>query len=110
MSDQTQDEPLDPKVEAIRRKMVRLLMVSGAIMMIGLMTVLIAIVYKLNATEATAPAATGQLSLPAGSQILSTSLSDDRIAITVKLSSGNRVIYIHGLDGRRISQLSIIEE
>ena len=46
MSDE--EEPLDPAVEAVRVKMVRLLAVSGGIMMLGLMAVLLAIVYKVN--------------------------------------------------------------
>jgi hypothetical protein len=44
--DDLEEKPLDPEMEKVRRKMVRLLAVSIGIMFIGLMTVLGAIVYK----------------------------------------------------------------
>lgn len=44
-----QPEPvLDPAMERVRRKMIRLLAVSIGVMLIGLMAVLIAVVYKIN--------------------------------------------------------------
>ena len=47
--DDTEDEaPLDPAAERLRRKLVRLLFVSGGIMMLGFIAVFAAIVYKLN--------------------------------------------------------------
>jgi hypothetical protein len=44
--DDLDEKPLDPEMEKVRRKMVRLLAVSIGVMFIGLMTVLGAIVYK----------------------------------------------------------------
>ena len=97
-----EDEPLDPKVEAIRRKMVRLLIVSGGIMMIGLMTVLVAIVYRINqsgeryaanaVTEAT-------ITLPTGSVIEQTALDGDRMMLTLRLADGSREIHLIKADG-----------
>ena len=43
-----EEQPLDPAMERVRRKMIRLLAVSIGIMVIGLMAVLAAIVYKIN--------------------------------------------------------------
>ena len=42
------EAPLDPAAARLRRKLVRLLFVSGGIMMLGLIAVFGAIVYKLN--------------------------------------------------------------
>ena len=42
------EQPLDPAMERVRRKMIRLLAVSIGIMVIGLMAVLAAIVYKIS--------------------------------------------------------------
>ena len=42
------EAPLDPAAARLRRKLVRLLFVSGGIMMLGLIAVFAAIVYKLN--------------------------------------------------------------
>ena len=46
--DTDDDAPLDPAAERLRRKLVRLLLVSGGIMMLGLIAVFAAIVYKLS--------------------------------------------------------------
>jgi hypothetical protein len=50
--DDLEEKPLDPEMEKVRRKMVRLLAVSIGIMFIGLMTVLGAIVYKFTQDDA----------------------------------------------------------
>lgn len=45
------EKPLDPEMEKVRRKMVRLLGISLGIMFIGVMAVLVAVVYKINTSE-----------------------------------------------------------
>lgn len=44
--DERDEKPLDPEVERLRRRMVRLLAVSIGIMLVAVMTVLAAVVYK----------------------------------------------------------------
>ncbi|HWD12368.1 hypothetical protein P8H26_09700 [Pseudochrobactrum sp. sp1633] len=61
---QHQEPPLDPAMERVRRKMVRLLAVSIAIMVIGLMAVLAAVVYKINKAPDTAETETAQSDIP----------------------------------------------
>src|SRR6478735_1566643 len=46
-----EDAPLDPAAERLRRKLVRLLLVSGGIMMLGFIAVFAAIVYKVGKAE-----------------------------------------------------------
>lgn len=110
MTTHVEDEPLDPKVEAIRKKMVRLLLVSGAIMMIGLMTVLIAIVYKLNQSSTPAIAQTGSISVPIGSEIVSTAIGDGKIMLTVRGTDGNNSVLIYDEAGNLLSQLAVNEQ
>ncbi len=110
MTTHVEDEPLDPKVEAIRKKMVRLLLVSGAIMMIGLMTVLIAIVYKLNESSAPAVAKSGAVSVPSGSEIISTAMGDGKIMLTVRNSDGKTSLMIFDEAGNPITQLAVNEQ
>jgi hypothetical protein len=57
-----EEKPLDPAMEKIRRKMVRLLVISSSVIVLGLMAVLGSIVYKANKNSAAAQ----QASLPAG--------------------------------------------
>ncbi len=44
--DEQDEKPLDPVLERVRRKMIRLQLVSAGVMVVALMAVLIAIVYK----------------------------------------------------------------
>ena len=50
--DDQEEKPLDPAMESVRRKMVRLQIVSGAIMFVSLMAVFGAVVYKAMHSEA----------------------------------------------------------
>lgn len=73
----------------------RLLFVSGGIMMLGLIAVFASIVYKLNerstadtAGFSAAAPAEGRIALPAGSRIVSTSLDGGRALITLEAADG----------------------
>lgn len=44
--DEQEDKPLDPAMDKVRRKMIRLQIVSGSVMFISLMAVFGAVVYK----------------------------------------------------------------
>lgn len=59
-----QEPPLDPAMERVRRKMIRLLIISIGIMVIGLIAVLSAVVYKINQTPDTAESETAQSDIP----------------------------------------------
>ncbi len=111
MADLTDDEkPLDPEIEAIRRRMLRLLMISGGIMFIGLMTVLIAIVYKINQSSESSAArlvTEAELALPAGSSITDTALADGRLMLTLKLQDGSTAIHIYNRDGAVAARYSV---
>ena len=88
------EKPLDPEVEKVRKKMVRLLAVSIGVMMIGVMAVLFAIVYKFTRPGSPSPASqstinTGvpvdaplidHINLPTGFQVISVSLDAGKFA------------------------------
>jgi hypothetical protein len=103
--DEEAEKPLDPAMEKVRRKMVRLLMISLGIMMIGLMAVLYAIVHKMSGggaepapIQAAIPAGsdeiTSTITLPKGAQINSESLSGTRILFDLTLPDGTRELAI----------------
>jgi hypothetical protein len=116
MSDAFKEEdekPLDPAMEKVRRKMVRLLGVSIAVMMVGLMAVLGAIVYKMNrgsrqvaAIQSQIPAdgvvTAGTITLPKGAYLNGQSLSGDRISLDVTLQGGAREIEVFDMTTQRI--------
>ncbi len=108
------DKPLDPAMEKVRRKMIRLLVVSIGIMMAGVMALLFAIVYKMN-NRAPAPVAastlvvpqgtdeiTGTIALPEGAQINSHSFSGTQILIDIVNADGKREMVIFDRSQGRI--------
>lgn len=123
--DDLDEKPLDPEMEKVRRKMVRLLAVSIGIMFIGLMAVLGAIVYKFTqqgGDEAETAEASGSAmsvpsdapmeavaSLPAGFEVETVSLDGTRIAFFGRAADGSRRIIIHDMAvGRIVGDIVVI--
>ncbi|MGO1163453.1 hypothetical protein [Brucella pseudogrignonensis] len=123
--DQQQPEPpLDPAMEKVRRKMVRLLAVSIGVMLIGLMAVLVAVVYKINRapdtseTEVARSDIPGQVTTPIkpeppkliesqidltpGTRLLSQSLSGDQLSLETLLPDGGTELIIYDYRESRI--------
>lgn len=117
--DEEAEKPLDPAMEKVRRKMVRLLMISLGIMMIGLMAVLYAIVHKMSGGGAEPAAATvaipagsdeisSVITLPKGAQINSESLSGARILFDLTLPDGKRELAIFDTgEGRFVARYAL---
>jgi hypothetical protein len=114
VTNEDEDKPLDPAMEKVRRKMVRLLVISIGIMMAGVMALLFAIVYKIN-NKSTAPAVssnvsvpqgsdeiTGTIALPDGAQINSHSLSGNQILLDLTLADGSRELALFDMGQGRI--------
>lgn len=119
--DETDDKPLDPEAERVRRKIMRFFAISVGITLIAVMAVLGAVVYKLNAPrkspaeaarsdipgETVAP---GEATIPleAGTRILSESLSGNRILLDTERADGSRQIVIYDMaEGRIIKRLNV---
>ncbi|MBO6816445.1 MAG: fimbrial protein [Rhizobiaceae bacterium] len=121
------EEPLDPAIEHIRRRMIRLLVISIGIMMVGLMAVLFAIVYKINAgsdandagEQSVIPgeeqsdgkaglAENIAIDLPERSEIVSSRLYDDRLVLELAITNGEMQIWIVDLKtGQVESRISL---
>jgi hypothetical protein len=113
------EKPLDPAMEKVRRKMVRLLVIALGIMMIGLMAVLYAIVHKMSARPDAPAAASGAIpsgadeissaiTLPKGAQINGESLSGSRILFDLTLPDGKRELAIYDmLEGRFVAHYAL---
>jgi len=100
-----EDEPLDPTLERVKRKMMRLLFVSIFILMSGLMAIFGAILYKSRTPAATATtqnngtlAADLDVSLPEGALVENAVLTDgDRLLVTVRMNNGGTQLLVIGL-------------
>lgn len=120
--DEQEEKPLDPAMENVRRKMVRLQLVSAGIMGVLLMAVLVTIGYKLtrSSAPAAAPVTAGGLAipsdqplkamanLPAGFVIDNTSLSGAQILFTGRLADGKRKALVFDIAvGRIVADIDI---
>jgi putative copper export protein len=89
--DDQEEKPLDPAMESVRRKMIRLQIVSGVIMFVSLMAVFGAVVYKTMRAPAKEPVASASTGIP----------SDAPVSVTANLPSGF-VIQSSSLSGGQI--------
>lgn len=122
---ETAEPQLDPAMERVRRKMIRLLAVSVGVMLIGLMAVLGAVVYKINKAPDNAADAQphsdipgqqaivqqpeppklieSQIGLTPGTRLLSQSLSGDQLSLETLLPDGGTEIIIYDYRQSRIA-------
>jgi len=112
-ADEDEEKPLDPAVENVRRKLVRFAVINLGILLVALMAVVLAVVYKTRGTPdapSAAPAGVvpsgepvaGDIVLPAGASILSQALSGNRLTLDLRLADGSRSIFLYDLAERRI--------
>lgn len=121
-TDEQKDKPLDPTLEKVRRKMLRLQLVSAAIMFVSLMAVLAAVVYKVRHAPAPEKTTAGGLAipsdqplslaarLPAGFKVTSTSLSGTQILFYGTTAEGQGRAYVFDLSvGRMIADVAVTQ-
>lgn len=114
-----QEAPLDPAFEKVRRKMIRLLIISSSVIILGLMAVVFSIVYRVNklppdaapattAQQDVAPPAQQSITLPEGFVVESTSLSGNRVLISGAGADGRKRLLIHDIGtGQRVTEIEI---
>lgn len=122
--DEQDEKPLDPVMENVRRKMIRLQLVSAGVMLVMLMAVLGAIVYKVTRPSASASASVGTSSgiaagvpsdaplsataaLPAGFEVTQTSLSGGQILFYGTLSGVRRAFVFDIAASRIVADIAI---
>lgn len=110
-----EDEPLDPVMEKVRVKMVRLLGISIGLMLLALITVLGAVVYKISQGSETPEAEAENIEpntmpaqnlvllenlaidVPEGARVISSNLSSGNLLLDLRLSDGARQFWIVNL-------------
>lgn len=116
-----QDEPLDPAVERVRKKLMRLMIISISITIILILFVLAGVIYKIITPETASkqtkplalqgenlPFAHHTLLLPPKAQIISQSLSDHHIALRVLMPNGQTHFMIYNYrTGALIANLAV---
>ncbi len=123
-TDDTDEKPLDPAAERVRRKLVRFVAVNLGILFVAVMAVLGAVVYKSGliggggdtAEVAGVPAtigpilSAGEIPLPAGARIVSHGISGNRLSLHVETADGANAIFLYDLaEGRMLGRFAIVE-
>lgn len=119
-NDDEEEAPLDPVMARVRKKMIRLLVISMSIMIIGLLSVFGAIIYKIGsnskdeeqATTSSAqitPGVNSSLELPAGATIKSMSLDGLNVLLQLELPDGTRQLLVYGINDQRILATITVE-
>lgn len=106
--DEIEDEmPLDPVAERLRRKMVRLLVVSVGTMIIGVMAVLGVVVYKTLPKDGGLGEATATIAIPAGEAILDVSMDGERALVHTRADGADRLYVVSLADGAVLKRLDV---
>lgn len=114
LNNDSEDKPLDPAVERLRRRLVRFVGINLGILFIALMAVAVALVYRMNVwTPSAQQTATslvpgdeevfeGRIALPEGAQVNSHAVSGDRLTLDVELANGARAIFLYDMALQRM--------
>ena len=113
--DENEEEPLDPAVEMVRRRMLRLQIISALIMIISLMAVFGAILYKVfNKPDAEEVVSSGAIvpsdapraltaTLPRGFVIADISYGNGQALIYGTKENGEQTLYLYDLNTGRMA-------
>jgi hypothetical protein len=103
--DESEDKPLDPAAERVRRKLVRFVAINLGLLFAAVMVVLAALVYK----SLRSPSLPGDgklveavIALPAGARMIGHGFSEGRISIDAELGDGSRAIFLYDVGASRI--------
>lgn len=108
MTQQPADEPLDPQVEAIRKRLVRLLVISGGIMVLGLITVLIALAYRISGSDSNEEPQMRAVHESAAPEVMQLEVSGNRIILVIRYEDDARtVLRVQTMDGTLISETEL---
>lgn len=106
-----EEEPLDPAVERVRRKLVRFIAINLSILFLALMAVVAALVYRAMSSDTAVPNGSApfeaSLETAEGARILSHSASQDRLTVHLRNTTGVEEIVVYSLeDGALIGRFT----
>ncbi|WEZ82619.1 hypothetical protein P6U16_16395 [Rhizobium sp. 32-5/1] len=97
--DGQEEKPLDPAMENVRRKMIKLQVVSVGVMLVMLMAVLGAIVYKVTRPSGTPAAQTASLSVPSDAPVAAVAALPTGFVVSDVALSGGQILFYGSLSG-----------
>jgi hypothetical protein len=112
LTDENEEKQLDPAVERVRRRLLRFVVINLSLLFTAVIIVIAAVVYR-SATKDAPPVATdiavpdgemidAQIPVPAGSRLVSQSLSGNRVSLDLETANGERIILVYDIGQRRV--------
>ncbi|MEL6200910.1 MAG: hypothetical protein AAFR39_00985 [Pseudomonadota bacterium] len=102
-----EDKPLDPAVERVRAKMIRLLAVSMGIMFVSIFAVLAAVIYRINA-DSTDVFQSADITLPIGFSVIESGLDEDLLFVRGTTDNGeSKVLIYDSVSGKILRELTL---
>ena len=92
------EEPLDPQVEAVQRRMHRMILISRGIMVVGLLVVGAVIFYRLGDGDDTPSDAMRR------GGVSHLAISDSHVVLVLDRPDGGQSVRVQTLDGRLVSE------
>ena len=113
--DRDDEKPLDPAAERLRAKMTRLLLVSGGIMVVGLIAVFFAIVYRLGFlgpgqdswADAGGAPLESRIEVPPGARLVSTALDGNRALLGIQAAGVISLLLVELPSGRVVGRYAL---
>lgn len=97
--DEQEEKPLDPVMENVRRKMIRLQLVSAGVMLVMLMVVLGAIVYKLTRPGKTDAPQTAAVAVPSDAPLTAVAALPAGFEVSDVALSGGQILFYGAVGG-----------
>lgn len=97
--DEQEEKPLDPVMENVRRKMIRLQLVSAGVMLVMLMVVLGAIVYKVTRLSDQDASQTAAVSVPSDAPRTAIAAMPDGFEVSDVALSGGQILFYGAVGG-----------
>ena len=94
-------------LEDVRRRLVKILLVSGGIMGLGFLLVISVIIYKFVNQPPVAADFAGEIAVPTGATVLSAALDDDRLMLTIESGEGRSLLVVDPKTGKTIARIAL---
>lgn len=107
------EKPLDAAQLRLQARLTRLLLYSGGIMVLGLVAVFAAILYRVNRPEArptldpAKPALIETVALPAGGRVIASRLDGTTLVLTAEHPGGTTVLLVDALSLKVLRRLEL---
>jgi len=107
------EKPLDPAAQRLQTRMRRLILISSLTMVLGLMSVFVAILYRINRSDETrtdkipALALTHSIEIPSSHTILSATISNGRIIVHLRADGRDSIRIFDAGSGKPLGSVAL---